>query len=76
MTAITNTDLFQVAHMAVRAYVESHPRPVMVTQEQAAEMLGVSHVTVRKMIRAGIIKLNLAGKIPIAEVDKVLSTHK
>lgn len=57
---------------AVQLYAEMHPRPPHVNQQQAAEMLHLSHVTVRKMIRAGTIKTNEIGQIPIGEIDRVL----
>lgn len=57
---------------AVQIYAEMHPRPPHVNQQQAAEMLHLSHVTVRKMIRAGTIKTNEIGQIPISEIDRVL----
>ncbi len=45
------------------------PRPLHVNQKQAAEMLGISHVTVAKLIKAGTLKLNACGLIPIELVD-------
>lgn len=62
----------ETAIQAVRIYAETHPRPAHVNQKQAAEMLGLSHVTVRKMIRTGEIRMNAAGMIPIVEIDRVL----
>lgn len=62
----------EIAAKAVQMYAETHPRPPHVNQQQAAEMLGLSHVTVRKMIRAGVIRMNAAGQIPITEIDRVL----
>lgn len=35
------------------------------TQKQAGEMLGLSHVTVSRMVRDGRIKLNKIGQIPM-----------
>lgn len=64
-----------IATKAVRLYAESHPRPSCVTQQQAAEMLDVSHVTVSKMIKAGVLKLNALGKIPSSEIDKALAAR-
>lgn len=61
-----------IALKAIQLYAEMHPRPPHVSQSQAALMLGKSHVTVRKMIRAGTIKPNAAGMIPISEIDRVL----
>jgi excisionase family DNA binding protein len=43
-----------------------------VTITQAAEMLGLSRHTVSKMVRAGQLKLNKCGLIPIELVDRVL----
>lgn len=65
------TDL-DIAIKAVQIYAEMHPRPSHVNQQQAAEMLGLSHVTVRKLIRSGAIKMNAAGLIPVTEIDKAL----
>jgi hypothetical protein len=64
--------LQQVAFNAVRLYAETHPRPLQVTQRQAAEMLDKSEVTISRMVKAGTIKLNGAGMIPISEIDRVL----
>lgn len=66
------SDAVEIAVKAVQIYAEMHPRPPHVNQQQAAEMLNLSHVTVRKMIRAGTIKMNPAGLIPISEIDRVL----
>lgn len=40
----------QIALKAVQAYAELCPRPLHVTQKQAAEMLWLSVPTVRKMV--------------------------
>jgi hypothetical protein len=61
-----------IAIKAVQLYAETHPRPPHVNQAQACEMLGLSHVTVRKMIRAGLIRTNAAGLIPVTEIDRVI----
>jgi excisionase family DNA binding protein len=65
----------QIALKAIRLYAESHPRPSCVTQQQAAEMLGVSHVTISKMIKAGTLKLNAMGKLPTSEIDRALEAR-
>lgn len=62
----------ETAIKAVQLYAEMHPRPPHVNQQQAAEMLRLSHVTVRKLIRSKVIKTNEAGQIPISEIDRVL----
>lgn len=65
------TSSLQAATLEV--YAESHPRPLQVNQAQAAQMLNKSHVTVRKMIRAGLIRLNACGDIPISEIGRILA---
>lgn len=67
------SDALAIAFEAVKLYAESRPRPSWVNQKQACEMLGVSHPTVRKMIREGKIKTNALGMIPTAEIDRVLA---
>jgi DNA-directed RNA polymerase specialized sigma24 family protein len=59
----------RAAFRAVQLYAETHPRPTQVTQTQAAEILGVSTRTVRNYIRAGRMKLNKCGMVPIEVVD-------
>jgi predicted XRE-type DNA-binding protein len=58
---------------AVRSWSEKHPRPSQVNQVQAAEMLGLSQPTVSRMVRAGLLKLNRCGLIPIGEIDRALA---
>lgn len=65
-------DALEIAIKAVQHYAELHPRPSQVTQLQAAEMLGVSRATVGRMIKAGTLRLNGCGLIPIAEIDRAL----
>ncbi len=65
-------EMLEVAVKAVQVFAEMHPRPSQVTQQQAAEMLGISRHTVARMIKAGNIKLNKCGLIPITEVDRAL----
>lgn len=62
----------EIVDLAIKRYAERHPRPVQVTITQAAEMLGLSRQTVSKMVRAGQLKLNRCGLIPIEQVDLVL----
>ncbi|MCO4881574.1 helix-turn-helix domain-containing protein [Paraburkholderia caribensis] len=64
--------ILRIAERAVQLYAERHPRPCQVNQKQAAEMLGVSARTVYNMIRAGTLKLNKCGMIPIEMIDMVL----
>lgn len=62
----------EIALKAVQLYAETHPRPSQVTQDQAAEMVGVSPATISRMVKAGQLKLNSFGKIPVAEIDRAL----
>lgn len=66
----------EIAQQAVRLFAESHPRPTQVTQAQAAEMLGISRPTVSRMVKAGTIRLNACGMIPIGEIDRVLDGRR
>ena len=70
-----NQEVIETAVKAVQIYAETHPRPPHVTQSQAAQMLGKCNLTVRRMIRAGVIKLNSCGDIPITEIDRVLAAR-
>lgn len=60
---------------AIATYAAMHPRPTHVNQKQAAEMVGVSEPTIRKMIRAGNLKLNKFGLIPIIEIDRAIDAR-
>ena len=62
----------EIAVKAVEIFAARHPRPSHVTQRQAAEMLGRSEPTIRKMVRNGDFKLNACGLIPIEQVDRAL----
>jgi response regulator of citrate/malate metabolism len=63
----------ETAIKAVQLYAEMHPRPAQVTQTQAADMLGISRVTMRKYVRCGKIRMNDMGMIPIIEIDRALA---
>ena len=63
-----------IALAAVRMYAETHPRPPHVTQKEAAEMLRMSEPTIRKLIQSGALKLNRAGRIPIAMIDELAAS--
>lgn len=75
-TTLTQAEALQIAFQAVRLYSEMHPRPLHINQEQAAEMLGISGPTLRKMIHHGKVKLNACGKIPISEVDRAIASRQ
>jgi len=64
--------VMRVVVKAIELYVARHPRPSQVTQEQAAEMVGVSRATINRMIKAGVLTLNKFGKVPVEEIDKAL----
>lgn len=66
----------QIAIKAVQLYAEMHPRPTQVNQCQAAEMLGISYPTVRKLVRSGILPLNDCGLIPIEAIDRARAGQK
>ena len=72
MAHFSSVELELVAK-AIQTYAESHPRPVAVTQVQAATMLNVSKPTVCRMVKTGRIKLNALGQIPISEIDRLLA---
>jgi plasmid maintenance system antidote protein VapI len=63
----------EMAIKAVQIYADMHPRPAHVTQVQAAEMIGISRETIRKMIRTGKLRMNAVGMIPIIEIDRALA---
>lgn len=71
----TNMNTLEIALQAVRLYAETHPRPIHVTQRQAAQMLEVSPPTIGRMIRAGDLSLNGAGLIPTHQIDVLLATR-
>ncbi|MFC4518575.1 helix-turn-helix domain-containing protein [Cupriavidus pinatubonensis] len=63
--------VLETAVRAVELYASQHPRPTQVNIKQAAEMLGLSVPTVRKLMKAGEMSLNRCGLIPIEQVDRV-----
>jgi Mn-dependent DtxR family transcriptional regulator len=65
----------ELLERAIQRYAERHPRPPHVNQKQAADMLGVSTRTIHNMIKAGTLKLNRCGLIPIEQIDAVLRPH-
>lgn len=66
------TDDTKAILKVVETYIARHPRPPQVNQKQASEMLGVSARTVHNMIKAGTLRLNRCGMIPIEQIDAVL----
>jgi excisionase family DNA binding protein len=56
-------------------HAAAHPRPTQVNMKQAAEMLNVSPMTVTRMVRAGTLRLNACGLIPITQIDAALQAR-
>lgn len=69
---IDHTDLETIVNLVVSI----RPRPALVTRAQAAEMLGLSEPTVRKLIRLKKIMLSEDGKIPISEIDRLILVRR
>jgi hypothetical protein len=78
-TVITREDLESVIREAARRGAEealraiSKDRPAQVNYTEAGKLLGRSRQTVANMARAGTIKLNASGLVPITEIDRVLA---
>ncbi len=75
MTMQHESALITIARTAVQLYAETHPRPTHVTQAQAAERLGVSRWKVGNLVKAGKLRLNACGMIPIEQIDAVRSVR-
>lgn len=75
---ITHDDLHaaikEAAKLGAEEALRSLPkdRPEQVNYTDAGKLLGLSRQTVAKMVRAGVLKLNSCGLIPIDEIDKAL----
>lgn len=67
------SETLEIAITAIRMFAEQHPRPAHVNQQQAAEMLNVSRHTVSRMLKAGTLRYNKVGMIPISEIDRALA---
>ncbi|WP_228384656.1 helix-turn-helix transcriptional regulator [Rhodocyclus gracilis] len=67
--------LLDVAFQAVRIYAETHPRPLHVTLEQAAEMLGITVESLMKMMSSKKLRINECGLIPIGDIDRALASR-
>lgn len=44
-------EIVEIVAKALRVNSEMHPRPTQVNQTQSAQMLGISHPIVRKLVR-------------------------
>lgn len=74
--ALSESDVLCIASRAVQLYAERHPRPLHVNLRQAAEMLGLSRPTVRKLVHSGRLRFNACGLIPIEQLDKLLTVTR
>lgn len=67
--------LHDVAEMTAKKVVnmigkDAQMRPLHVNQIQAAEMLKMSPSTISRMVKAGSIRLNKCGMIPIDQLEE------
>lgn len=67
LVTVDRATVLEIARMDVRHYAGFHPRPSQVTQDQAAEMVGVSAATISRMVKAGALTSRLCreGVAPI-----------
>jgi len=72
---LCQSEVLDIAFQAVRLYAETHPRPLHVTQGQAAEMLGISMDALVRMMAAKKIRLNECGMIPMPDIDLVIASR-
>lgn len=73
MSQLTMTsEVIDLIDSAIERVFAKKPRPSLVNQKQAAEMLCVSEATMSKWVRTGRIRLNKAGYISITEIDRML----
>ena len=73
---INELEIVEIVAKALRVNSEMHPRPTQVNQTQAAQMLGISHPIVRKLVRSGVLPLNDCGQIPIEAIDRARASRK
>lgn len=67
------TETLSIVLKAIELFAAKHPRPPHVTAKQCADMTGKCAHTIGKMIRAGHIRTNAMGMIPIEEVDRLIA---
>ena len=62
------------ARLAAEEAIRSIPkdRPEHVNYTEAGKLLRVSRQTVANYVRAGLVRLNACGRIPIDEIDRLL----
>lgn len=67
--------IWEAARRGAEEAIRNMPkdRPEQVNYTQAGKLLRVSRQKVSNMVRAGVLRLNGCGCIPISEVDRVLS---
>ena len=71
--SVSESDALKIAARAVQLYAERHPRPPHINLTQAAEMLGLSRPTVRKLVHSGQLRFNKCGLIPIEQIDRLVA---
>ena len=69
---IENAAKQAVSEALLKMQKRDQPRPLHVTQKQAAEILGLSPTTVGKLVNSGKLKLNGCGMIPMSEIDRII----
>lgn len=53
----------------------TEPRPPHVTRGQAADMLGISAPTLRRLVARGVLRPNACGMIPITQIDAAIAAR-
>lgn len=66
--SITEAEALEIARRAAELALAARPAPSCVTLTDAAEMLGVSRPSARKMLREAGIMANAVGKYRIEDV--------
>ncbi|MCB4360905.1 helix-turn-helix transcriptional regulator [Quatrionicoccus australiensis] len=72
---LNQSEVLDIAFQAVRLYAETHPRPIHVTQGQAAEMLGITMDALVRKMAAKKIRLNECGMIPMPDIDLIIASR-
>ena len=68
---IENAAKQAVAEALLKMPKSDQPRPLHVTQKQAAQITGLSTKTISRMLKSGSLTLNAAGLIPILQIDRL-----
>ena len=65
-----------VVEEAVQSYIKAHPRPTYVSAGQAAEMLGIGRIALRRLIAKGDLRPNAVGSISVEQVDALCARRQ